>query len=1350
MAEEDVVKSYIDRTLNQQAQGFDDSMRRQIDYSSLITVCNLSPLNYKQGFNSAVSGNTAEAVISSGTRQAGNLLRAGYTPKNLGSIEIAHQPTGDKTEYINLITNPSIVSWLSRIYADKLHISDNYDIAYDSKTNEELKVYTFSTRDTNAATLYNNQIWYGKKMFDEVGVGSQPLYIIVEYDRAPKRAIVRLVDINSVSKYPVRELDEFSFTGVLYREMVSPPTGRIPEDQDNPDFKGSMEMNVEGAASLVTYATIYLDANEPNIAYSDPVGRGSLNYCYSEPIHKMDDANFRFLDLTPKTVFFDKTVNTASPVVRSVMNGGYLTNTRAIEVVSKSSWLNASTTKRNGEFYCDISLNPANGTNNTGKIREGYVDVVSYKQLEGGATETYTGRIYVFQYTTDTPVPAGIGLDVTPSKLTFDGIYGYEERKSVVVVVEGGADYSVSLKNPADTWLHIEKRENIAGGETLVWCDANDSDSERVGYIVFTAGEGVTETIKEVMVVQTPSDRLNPPEIKTTEDTIYFASTAGETKILYIDLKRAPRYSISGYDYGDYSPWFVIGTEYSDRIEVICTQDNLLAGSRTGYFTISATSDADLTTTVRIKVVQGANEAAEQQHQQEQQEESSKIIKAEPEELWFDADVFGADSFKEISIVTSSVWGTYSTTSELLTQFLSYYSYLIDYGRQVVKIWPNDKNVSNAVKSGTLEISTFDGKNKVYLKAYQKYPGMPEATSESLMISVIAEDEETNDNHVFNFGIEGGEKPFTKLKVTGGTITDISTFEPYWSIKYKNTLSTENNPLGAYVSCEPNTTGVFREDSVTITVKSSTGNSKISVPIYINQKGTPDTNKQKPVINCVDSIEIGAAADSMLFEVTFSNLDPEIVNPCSAEAPVDSFLTVGAFNSTGLSLSWGANNTGEDRPSSFKISATNNAGTTEKTVNVTQKSSGTTQTEAYLVVKGDTNRLVKALTPENEIIEIDTNCTYVTVTTGYADDSGDDWAVVDDLGSGRYSVNCRSYPNPSSEPRIAGIRFDGTLDESSVSAIVWLVQDGKPEVILGKTLITDYPWGGGNLEVPFTVGAINAETLKIAGASTSYMSVGIDPENSKLNINISPNTSGKVRTLYAILSGENHAHEEATAKIEIIQGTKPVNTDDSGSSTTPGTTPGGSGSGSDQPSSGTDSTDTSNAVYSTNFDERGIIFRLPKRILTNSYTQPSTDVLFILQEKLLVKSPSDSQYSFYTIKPISYTEYDRLMSKAYASPMKRQAWRLFQNQSTGFDILSEIIPANAVNVTNSDIVYRIRYVRRPKPIILEDLPDGLQIDGYTKETTCEINPILHQDILVRAVQLALASKGRQTNSTEKQ
>ena len=32
------------------------------------------------------------------------------------------------------------------------------------------------------------------------------------------------------------------------------------------------------------------------------------------------------------------------------------------------------------------------------------------------------------------------------------------------------------------------------------------------------------------------------------------------------------------------------------------------------------------------------------------------------------------------------------------------------------------------------------------------------------------------------------------------------------------------------------------------------------------------------------------------------------------------------------------------------------------------------------------------------------------------------------------------------------------------------------------------------------------------------------------------------------------------------------------------------------------------------------------------------------------------------------------MSKAYAQPLKKQAWRLFSNAATGYDIQSEIIP----------------------------------------------------------------------------
>lgn len=196
-------------------------------------------------------------------------------------------------------------------------------------------------------------------------------------------------------------------------------------------------------------------------------------------------------------------------------------------------------------------------------------------------------------------------------------------------------------------------------------------------------------------------------------------------------------------------------------------------------------------------------------------------------------------------------------------------------------------------------------------------------------------------------------------------------------------------------------------------------------------------------------------------------------------------------------------------------------------------------------------------------------------------------------------------------------------------------------------------------------------------------------------------------------------------------------------------------------------------------------------------------ILFILNERLEVTT--DSGKKIYVVVPINYREYDREMSKAYAQPLKKQAWRLFSNAATGYDIQSEIIPIYRstqeegfhihymvlrsqldntwlgtetkpkdglmLGVVSSDneipdvskeqemyaagsyyevkervivdlpITYTIRYVQRPTPIVLRTLPDGLSIDGVSKETECSLNPILHTDILNKAFELAVSTRG---------
>lgn len=179
------------------------------------------------------------------------------------------------------------------------------------------------------------------------------------------------------------------------------------------------------------------------------------------------------------------------------------------------------------------------------------------------------------------------------------------------------------------------------------------------------------------------------------------------------------------------------------------------------------------------------------------------------------------------------------------------------------------------------------------------------------------------------------------------------------------------------------------------------------------------------------------------------------------------------------------------------------------------------------------------------------------------------------------------------------------------------------------------------------------------------------------------------------------------------------------------------------------------------FDDRGILYVMPMREMSGSFEEdgfddawdftfhPSsetmnvTDVLYILNEKLIteVGPEGHTHEKSYVVVPINYREYDRIMSKAYAQPFKKQAWRLLQNTEQGFDIKSELIPRWNLTTKENIKEYKIRYIRRPYPIILTDLEDGLSIEGYALARDCELNPILHVDILNKAVELALASKG---------
>lgn len=143
-----------------------------------------------------------------------------------------------------------------------------------------------------------------------------------------------------------------------------------------------------------------------------------------------------------------------------------------------------------------------------------------------------------------------------------------------------------------------------------------------------------------------------------------------------------------------------------------------------------------------------------------------------------------------------------------------------------------------------------------------------------------------------------------------------------------------------------------------------------------------------------------------------------------------------------------------------------------------------------------------------------------------------------------------------------------------------------------------------------------------------------------------------------------------------------------------------------------------------------------------SYLLPS-DIFIILNEVAIVKKNNSIIKT--QVIPLHYLEYTRLMSKPYQEPLKRQTWRLLSEGIVNNVIQSELIPKSGYDIDD----YKLRYIRKPRPIIVVDLEqefgEGVSINGYTQPVitpsgdACELDPILHREILDRAVEIAISS-----------
>lgn len=105
------------------------------------------------------------------------------------------------------------------------------------------------------------------------------------------------------------------------------------------------------------------------------------------------------------------------------------------------------------------------------------------------------------------------------------------------------------------------------------------------------------------------------------------------------------------------------------------------------------------------------------------------------------------------------------------------------------------------------------------------------------------------------------------------------------------------------------------------------------------------------------------------------------------------------------------------------------------------------------------------------------------------------------------------------------------------------------------------------------------------------------------------------------------------------------------------------------------------------------------------------------------------------VVPTTHDSYNKVMGNPFRGPSLKRVLRLDSGVNT-----VELVSVAPINT------YKIRYVRKPNPIITAHL-DGLSINGFTDVTECELHTGLHRKILEIAVQSAINSRlsGRKTD-----
>lgn len=127
----------------------------------------------------------------------------------------------------------------------------------------------------------------------------------------------------------------------------------------------------------------------------------------------------------------------------------------------------------------------------------------------------------------------------------------------------------------------------------------------------------------------------------------------------------------------------------------------------------------------------------------------------------------------------------------------------------------------------------------------------------------------------------------------------------------------------------------------------------------------------------------------------------------------------------------------------------------------------------------------------------------------------------------------------------------------------------------------------------------------------------------------------------------------------------------------------------------------------------------------------NTDVWFIVYEAVNLQD-NNLKCTGKQEVPVIPTKHDNLQ-KVLRNPFRRPNERR---------VLRLDLTGNMVELISKYHIsdYILRYISKPEPIVLVNLPDDLEINGVNTVNECKLNSVIHRSILEKAVQFALTSK----------